>query len=466
MTDPLSLFVPANRAKLVGVAAAVGAAIALADWWVEPYISLGFLYLFPIMIAGGFLSRRAIIMIALLGAALDFTNHPKNETLVHFVFSSMGFMGTGLFISELVRNRYLALQQHADELGDEVTRRQDAEGQLQVLVESSPAAIVTIGLDGKIHLSNEAAQRLLAPDSKPLRGQSINAYLPALQQVVQTQSPTKFRTALQCTGQRNNGEVFLAGVWFSTYNTLSGRRLAAIVVDLSEDLRNREDLSLDHLLKSSRILMSAVAHEIRNLSGAVLVVHKNLSRVKELEHNEDFQALGTLVQSLEKVSALELQPSPRESAAPVELTMVLEEFRVLIETAYRESEIEIAWRVGESLPLVWADRYGLVQVFLNLAKNSQRAMQSTPKKRLCVTASEEANRVVVRLEDTGVGIASPENLFGAFQRGANCTGLGLYVSRAIMRSFGGELAYEPRAEGCCFAISVPALRAVEESVNV
>ena len=175
----------------------------------------------------------------------------------------MGFMGTGLFISELVRNRYLALQQHADELGDEVTRRQDAEGQLQVLVESSPAAIVTIGLDGKIHLSNEAAQRLLAPDSKPLRGQSINAYLPALQQVVQTQSPTKFRTALQCTGQRNNGEVFLAGVWFSTYNTLSGRRLAAIVVDLSEDLRNREDLSLDHLLKSSRILMSAVAHEIR-----------------------------------------------------------------------------------------------------------------------------------------------------------------------------------------------------------
>src|SRR5207253_1737793 len=132
MRDPLSIFVPGNRRKLLVAAVVCGAAIALLDWWTEPYISLGFLYLFPIMIAGGFLSRRAIIMIALLGAALDFTNHPKNETLVHFVFSSMGFMGTGLFISELVRNRYLALQQHADELGDEVTRRQDAEGQLQV----------------------------------------------------------------------------------------------------------------------------------------------------------------------------------------------------------------------------------------------------------------------------------------------------------------------------------------------
>ena len=40
--------------------------------------------------------------------------------------------------------------------------------------------------------------------------------------------------------------------------------------------------------------MSAVAHEIGNLCGAVLVVHKNLSQVKELESNEDFKALGSL----------------------------------------------------------------------------------------------------------------------------------------------------------------------------
>jgi hypothetical protein len=50
-------------------------------------------------------------------------------------------------------------------------------------------------------------------------------------------------------------------------------------------------LSLDHLLKNSRILMSAVAHEVRNLCGAVLVVQKNLSgselqqqRLSGLEH--------------------------------------------------------------------------------------------------------------------------------------------------------------------------------------
>jgi len=82
-----------------------------------------------------------------------------------------------------------------------------------------------------------------------------------------------------------------------------------------------------------------------------------------------------------------------------------------------------------------------------------------------VTASEEASRVVIRFEDTGVGIASAENLFRPFQRGADSGGLGLYVSRAIMRSFGGELAYEAKPAGCCFAISVPALCAIEETVH-
>ena len=44
--------------------------------------------------------------------------------------------------------------------------------------------------------------------------------------------------------------------------------------------------------------MSAITHEIRNLSGAVLVVHKNFSRLPELQNNEDFRALGTLVEGL------------------------------------------------------------------------------------------------------------------------------------------------------------------------
>jgi len=72
---------------------------------------------------------------------------------------------------------------------------------------------------------------------------------------------------------------------------------------------------------------------------------------------------------------------------------------------------------------------------------------------------------VIRFEDTGIGVASPEKLFRPFQPGAKSSGLGLYVSRAIMRSFGGELAYEARSQGACFAVVLPLHVAAEEAVN-
>ena len=457
--DLLSIYAPANRVRMLVLATLLTAGVAVVDWWATHYISLGFLYLFPIIIFGGFFSRSRIIGVALLCAVLQeaFSNLPESEVVIRLLFSSVGFVGTGLFISEMVRNRRIVLK-HSEEL-------EDAEKQLRSLIESSPAAIVTIDSQGKVLVANEAAQQLLAPGKAPLQGQAIKLYLPALETVLKTQSLREFRTTLQCTGQKTDGEVFLAGVWFSTYSTISGPRLAAIVVDLSEDLRNREDLSLDHLLKNSRILMSTVAHEIRNLSGAVLVVHKNLSRIKDLETNEDFRALGGLIQSLERISALELGLTPAQNGEVVELTSVLDELRILIENTYHESEITVRWDIQEPLPLVWADRYGLVQVFLNLAKNSQRAMISSETKRLRISAREENGKVIIRFEDTGVGVTSPENLFRPFQRGAKSTGIGLYVSRAIMRSFGGELAHEPRTEGSCFTVVLPLHVAAEEAVN-
>ena len=457
--DLLSIYAPSNRARMLVVASLLTTAIAMVDWWATHYISLGFLYLFPIIIFGGFLSRTRIVGIGMLCALLQeaFSNLPRSEAVIRLLFSSAGFVGTGLFISELIRNRRIVLR-HSEEL-------EDAEKQLRSLIEGSPAAIVTIDSNGKILLANEAAHHLLSPGAASLQGQAIKSFLPALESVLQTQPARAFRTTLQCTGQKSDGEVFLAGVWFSTYNTMSGSRLAAIVVDLSEDLRNREDLSLDHLLKNSRILMSTVAHEIRNLSGAVLVVHKNLSRIKELESNEDFRALGGLIQSLERISALELGSTPAQNGEVVELTTVLDELRILIGNTYHESEIAVQWDIEEPLPLVWADRYGLIQVFLNLAKNSQRAMASEETKRLRIAARAEKGKVVIRFEDTGVGVTSPENLFQPFQRGAKSSGIGLYVSRAIMRSFGGDLSFEPRSEGSCFAVALPLHVAAEEAVN-
>src|ERR1700732_1768069 len=145
MKDPLSIYAPANRTRLILIAGLLISAIAVVDWATKPYISLGFLYLFPIMILGGFLPRTRILGVALVCAVLQeaFSNLPENEAVVRLLFSSAGFVGTGLFISELIRNSRIAMT-HVEELEGQIKLREDAEEQLRSLIESSPAAIVTI----------------------------------------------------------------------------------------------------------------------------------------------------------------------------------------------------------------------------------------------------------------------------------------------------------------------------------
>jgi two-component system sensor kinase FixL len=461
-----SIYSRRNRIPFIIAAVLLIVLIATTDWLTKPYISIGFLYLFPIMLIAGFLPRWQTTAIALLCAVLQevFSNLPSNEAVTRLVMASAGFVGTGLFVSEIIRSRQIALE-HMEEIETQNMLRQDAEEQLRILVESSPAAIVTIDASGQILLANEAAKNLFAPRDISIAGQSIAEFLPALQSAVQTQTSRQFHTELRCRGKRRNGEAFLAAVWFSTYTTSPGPRLAAIIVDLSEDLRDHEDLSLDYLLKNTKILMGAVAHEIRNICGAVLAVYKNLSRLSSLKDNEDFRALGTLIGGLEKLSEMELLSSRDHSSSSVELTSLLDELRVLIEPSYREAGAGIVWQLQDDLPLVTGDRYGLQQVFLNLARNSQHAMESTEKKQLTISSDLESNSVVIRFADTGTGISSPYELFKPFQRGANANGLGLYVSRAILRSSGGDLRFEPRKEGCCFAVSVTRARFKEAAAD-
>lgn len=469
MVSLLSVYSSNNRGRLLLVGALVTLGIALVDRATAPYVALGFFYLFPIMLVGGILSRWQLVAFGLLCAVLQelfgyFAPHGIHITISRLMFTAIAFIGTGLFVSELIRNQRMVLE-NLQETSNQMTLRRDAENQIRALIESSPAAIVTVDSSGSILLANEAAQRLFCPVEQALPGQSISSFVPSLHAAVRAQSSQVFRATLQGKGQRNNGEVFLAGVWFSRYMTASGQQLAAIVVDLSEDLREWEQLSFDHLLKSTRILMSGMSHEIRNLCGAALVIHRNLRRVSALEGNEDFQALGTLIQGLERISELELQTVPEPSGAAIGLPAVLDELRVLSETICRESNIEVRWHMEGELPLVWADRYGLLQVFLNLVKNSQRAMLDSERKILQVSVSVEEVSVVVRFEDSGIGVQHPEHLFRPFQPGAKSSGLGLYVSRAILKTFGAEIVYEPRPKGCCFAVVLQLAPASEAAMH-
>ena len=455
----IAFFLKAGKPQVLSVAAVVIALIALADWAVDTRASLGLLYIIPMMMGAAVLvpwqTGLLGLLCAVLRAAFDLPHPQLLELLLRFLFAFLAYTGLGLFVTALIRNRELAVRHLADVRREQSLRR-EAEEQLKVLAESSPAAIITINGAGIVLAANKAADALFSISGEnALRGRRIGDYLPVLSDALQYQSGSEgLRTAAQCQGRRENGEVFLAHTWFSSYTAADGPRLAAIVVDSSEEMRDREEQSLQQLMKGNRIAAAAVSHEVRNLCSAISLVCTNLTDKHSPIRDDDFQGLIKLVGGLERIASMDLQWRAQDTLEHVSLQEVLDDLRIVIESDWREINGQVSWRLPPEMPFVVAERHGLLQAFLNLAQNSHRAVQDCSVRELSISVSIGEQAAVVCFRDTGPGIPAPERLFEPFQPGSDGTGLGLYVSRAVVRSYGGDLRFEPQPAGSCFTVEV------------
>jgi two-component system, LuxR family, sensor kinase FixL len=435
------------------------AAIAVTDWKIVFEATLGFLYMFPLVLLGTICAWWQLALLAgfctFLSEWLD--SFPVDMQIPRNVLIFTTLLTAGL-LSRAMTKAYRREVESVAQAAREMLARRSAEEQLEFLIRSSAAAVLTMTADGEILLANPAAHRLFGLPEGSLPGRRIARYVPALGSVPSIAETDKiYRTQMQTRGQRENGEVFLADVFFSTYNTPSGPRLAALLVDGSEILREREEASLQQLLAGSRILVAAVSHEVRNICGAIGVMHENLARQGVLRENQDFEALGSLVETLAKIASLELKQSAHggeSGAASVDLHDVLTDLRIVLEPCCEESGIQLLWDLPERLPLVQADRHSLLQVLLNLTKNSQRALEPVSEKIISVSVSVQKDGVRLRVSDNGPGIPPGHKLFQPLQKGADATGLGLYLSRAFMRSFRGDLRHDATRPGASFVIDL------------
>jgi signal transduction histidine kinase len=450
-----------GKLRILLFTAALVVAIAFADWFVGRSISLAVLYIIPMMLGAIALrpweTAAFAILCAILRALFDTTASPLEHAL-RFAFAAVAYFVSGLFVTELVRNHESTLR-HLKKIEFEQGLRHEAEEQLRVLVESSPAAVLTLDERGMVIAANASANRLLAvPETETLVGRYIGSYLPTLTDALALDpGRSRLRTSAQCQGLRYDGEIFLAQLWFSLYSAPSGKRVAAIVVDSSEELRDREEQGLREMLRSNSIGAAAVTHEVRNFCNAMTVLCGNLSDRLKLAQDEDLQALMNLADGLRSIASHELQSHDSEVLEDVPLRKVLDDLRIVIEPAWREIDGAVAWRLPPELPSVVGDQHGLLQAFLNLAQNSHRAVQETPTRELNIKVSREGPKIFVRFQDSGPGVPKPQNLFQPFQEGAAGSGLGLYVSRFIVRSYGGELRFEPQPAGSCFAVELVAV---------
>lgn len=209
-----------NRIPVLTISGVVVSIIALIDWLTKPYVSLGFLYLFPIMFAAAYLPRWLVALLGVVCAVLAEEFSSLTPSVVRLGFESLALVGCGLFVGELARNRRLSIE---------------SQTRLKALVETSPAAIVTVDSHGFIELANLAARELLAPREGDLIGTPIAAFLPELHHALRWEEAPQFRASMQCRGHRGNGETFTADVWFSTYTEGKTPKLAAIIADVSEE---------------------------------------------------------------------------------------------------------------------------------------------------------------------------------------------------------------------------------------
>ncbi len=452
-----------ERAFVVGAAVFCVLAIAITDRKVHAQVPLALLYVLPAAFAGLALTRWQVPAFgAFCAVAAEMADAFRWNVVQGIPRDALYFCAytvAGLYVSEMVAKRRLE-HEHVFSIERESEARLQAEEQLRLLVGTSSIAIVTSNSEGNVVHANDAAKRLFGGSelSVDLVHQPIAKLVPALARVpLSDVRQRQLRTMMQCQGVKANLEAFFADVWFSTYLTAEGPRLTAMVVDSSEEIRDRAEAHLEQILVGSRLLIGAVSHEIRNICAAIGFVQESLSSQRhDLNQCEDFIALKQLTSALERVASVELSHVKRQ-AGQVHLGTFLRELYIIVAPSLREAGVPLIWDQREDLPTVWAEHQALLQVFLNLIRNAQTALEERPNPLLSLSVLCSADCARIRLVDNGPGVTNPEHLFHPFRKagkGNGQVGLGLYLSRALLSGFRGDLKYEGDSSGAVFVVEL------------
>ncbi len=204
-------------------------------------------------------------------------------------------------------------------------------------------------------------------------------------------------------------------------------------------------------------LIAGVAHEVNNPLMAISAITQQRLEDNDLRA-DDRQDLTQILRQSRRAGKLlsGLLRFARSGGEPraetANLGKVLREAIDLVSYQFGVAEITLDARIDPKLPRVMGDPARLEQVFVNLLSNAIHAVrQVTPPRTITIESGQDTDGVWLTLTDNGPGIPTTvrRRIFRPFvtTKGRQGTGLGLYISRQILRDAGGEIEADAAPEG-------------------
>jgi len=226
---------------------------------------------------------------------------------------------------------------------------------------------------------------------------------------------------------------------------LQAERLAAIgqaVAALSHHIKN----ILQGLRSGSDILKMGLTDKDENLlQKGWTIVEKNQAKIYDL-------VMDMLSYSKEREPAIE----------NTDVNGVVQDVLELLQGRMKELNVKLETRLADDLPEIPVDPEGLHRALLNIVSNALDAVEErkTPQVALATILEGDGEWLRILVLDNGIGIPANKlpDIFRPFlsTKGSKGTGLGLAVSRKILREHGGDILVQSQpGKGTKFILRLP-----------
>jgi signal transduction histidine kinase/FixJ family two-component response regulator len=239
------------------------------------------------------------------------------------------------------------------------------------------------------------------------------------------------------------------------------------VMEVSTDITQLRQLQ-DHV-SSLGIMLGSMSHGVK---GLLMGLDGGMYRVESGLHKGDLDRIkngwATVRHRVERIRKMVLDilyyaKSRELDMAEHGVLSIAEELAGIVESKALAAGIAFERQFMATEVMFQADHTALCSALLNFLENAVDAcLGDVPGKKhhLRFGASVEADRVLFRIEDTGLGMdrETREKMFTLFfsSKGSKGTGIGLFISSTVIRQHHGTIAVESSpGDGTTFLISLP-----------